>query len=472
MANGQELGQSVFRSPPATATSQIASPTRFGQRLTRPPAPAPVATPQEEAEAAVQALARDLDELQHMIRGQVNEAQISGKDVQRIFGPQSGIRKLIDRQIETFRDALTQAGRDPLIADRSRDLILGQIPPPQAQITTTKPGEDIQVITAGPGGARTAERIGGTAPLPTVVPQGGTLAETLTGRVLTRGRPTTRKADTQVVAARDKDGNIVNVVVSKVTGKVVGEFGRGPETSFVVPRVPGVGREELAKLDEAEIGATQAIQGAFKLRQAVLEGGPQVLAAPGVLSGLAQGAVSQFLGFAQLAGVDVGNFESGASAEEAEAKADTIFARIDTAGTINAEIRSSIVNLAFAAAAASGQTGRGVSDRDYERFVRELGAGASKPAVFASVLTKFAQRLNDNFTTRFRVKMRRIPGRGKETPPDLFKEIFGASGASTAAASGTAGEGARAASLPEGTTATNPSTGESLVVRGGKWVSQ
>lgn len=486
MPHPHRLGESVFSSPPPTPSQESPrrrAPTGFGQgRLTRPPDPtaaAPAAAtpepePQERTGQRVQELLGDLDEMYRQIQGQINSAQREGRDIQRIFGPGSGVQNQIERHVGTLREALGAANMDESKADRVRELFLGLIPLPQTQTIKTAPGEDIQVITAGAGGGRTVERIGGTAPLPTVVPQASILAETRTGRVLTRGRPAPRKADTKIVKARDKDGNIFNVLVNKATGDFIGPIGPvGPELRFEPQTVPGVGREELAKLDEAEIGATNAIQGALKLRQAVLEGGAEVLGSPGVLSGLAQGFVSQTLGFAQLVGVNVGIFESGASADEAETKADTIFARIDEAGTINAEIRSAIVNLAFAAAAASGQTGRGVSDRDYERFVRELGAGASKPAVFASVLTKFAQRISGNFATRFKVKMRRVPGSEKLAAPDLFKEVFGDLATGAAATGGTLGGGERrAANLPENTTATNPDTGEKLIVRGGKWVSQ
>ncbi len=471
--------------PPGTVPGEAGP--RLGQggfSNVRPPEKPPV--PDEVVELA-SAASPELEELLNMdprqvakkagdaFFGLVFSAQAQFRDFKSGQAPRFGetMRLLlpqIQQAAKVYGDAREEAGLDRATADRALAKFEDSIPQVPITSITQKPGERTTFLEKTQAGFRETGLVE-NPPLPTVVPQGGTLAETRIGRVLTRGQPTPRKADTQVVKARDKDGNIFNVLVDKRDGTVIGPIGPvGPETSFVVPRVPGVGREELAKLDEAEIGSRQSIQGAFKLRQAVLEGGPSVLAAPGVLSGLAQGFVSQTLGFAQLIGVDIDSFESGASAEDAGSKADSIFAEIDRAGTINAEIRSAIVNLAFAAAAASGQTGRGVSDRDYERFVRELGAGASKPAVFASVLTKFAQRQGDNFSTRFKVKMRRIPGRGQETPPDLFKEIFGVSGASAAPAAGD--QSRRASSLPEGTTATNSATGEKLIVRGGKWVSQ
>lgn len=74
------------------------------------------------------------------------------------FGPGSGVRQPIDRQTDTFRKALVArkarvaANRDRLIADRSRDLILDEIPPPQSQRLTRKPGEVTSQVSVGAGG--------------------------------------------------------------------------------------------------------------------------------------------------------------------------------------------------------------------------------------------------------------------------------------------------------------------------------
>lgn len=373
---------------------------------------------------------------------------------------------------KTWKDALKFAGKDTSVVDRSLARALDGTPKVPITRISQKPGQ--QDVFVGPGGQQVApaiqnpQRFRPNAPVP-VGPQEflGTAAGPVPGTFNPAKKQQT--PNIKIIRARDKDGNLVNVAFDVNTQTVLGPVGPvGPVVNAQPTDRPG--RTELAALDEAEIGTSNAIQGAFKLRQAILAGGPEVLGAPGGLAGLAQGFVSQTLGFAQLVGVNIDLFESGASADEAGSKADSIFAEIDKAGTINAEIRSAIVNLAFAAAAASGQTGRGVSDRDYERFVRELGAGSSKPEVFASVLTKFAERLSNNFSTRFKIKMRRIQGKGKLVIPNLFKEIFEAPGASAAPAAGD--QSRSAAGLPDGITATNPNTGETLVTRGGKWVEQ
>ena len=206
MAHGHTLGQSVFRSPPPTPSQEVPRRrvrTGFGQAQALTPPP-PEATPQaldpqERAGEIVQELLRDSDEMFRQMRGQINTAQREGMDVQRIFGPQSGIRQLIDRNVETLRDALIAANMDPSKADRVQDLFLGLIPPPQTQITTTKPGEDIQLITAGPGGGRTAQRIGGTAPLIGTLAAGAVPFSQTTGQLGQRNPPIAKRPKIRAV---------------------------------------------------------------------------------------------------------------------------------------------------------------------------------------------------------------------------------------------------------------------------------
>ena len=277
-AFGQRLGQSAFRAPPPTPTSRATPATGFGQGFNRPavaPAQAPELPepgPQARAMEIVRSLLRDLDEMQNSIRGQVNEAQLSGKDVQQIFGPQSGIRNQIERQIDTLREALTAANIDPRRADLARDLILGEIPPPQTQVTKTAPGEDIQLLTAGPGGARTAERIGGTAPLIGQLAAGAAPFSQTTGAVGQRNPPIP-KTPPEIVrlqSARDeavRRGNVGNAqelqrridkmgALSRTELTVPGEFGnvtlrqgQFPQTTERQPAAPqgGAGQPRFGK---------------------------------------------------------------------------------------------------------------------------------------------------------------------------------------------------------------------------------
>lgn len=72
-------------------------------------------------------------------------------------------------------------------------------------------------------------------------------------------------------------------------------------------------------------------------------------------------------------------------------------------GIDNRRMQSMVTSLAFQAAAARGQTGRAVSDRDVQRFVREVGASASDPRAFAATLRGVAQRVDREFRIRHEV---------------------------------------------------------------------
>lgn len=76
----------------------------------------------------------------------------------------------------------------------------------------------------------------------------------------------------------------------------------------------------------------------------------------------------------------------------------------------SAEVRSLVVGLAFAAAAASGQSGRDVSNRDVERFITQIGDSAD-PQVFTQVLlnlvTEINRKYSDNVEANLGVKPKR-----------------------------------------------------------------
>lgn len=77
---------------------------------------------------------------------------------------------------------------------------------------------------------------------------------------------------------------------------------------------------------------------------------------------------------------------------------------LDDLGIESQRIRSVVVSLAFQAAAASGQSGKSVSDKDVLRFVREIGANASDSKAFAAVLKDVGRRTVRNFKNNFEVR--------------------------------------------------------------------
>jgi len=79
----------------------------------------------------------------------------------------------------------------------------------------------------------------------------------------------------------------------------------------------------------------------------------------------------------------------------------------DELGIQNRRMQSIITSLAFQAAAASGQTGRSVSDRDVRRFIGEIGASAADPRAFAVVLRDVAERTARNFRLNYESRLGR-----------------------------------------------------------------
>lgn len=119
------------------------------------------------------------------------------------------------------------------------------------------------------------------------------------------------------------------------------------------------------------------------------EGGEGSVETAGKIAQGITGMVSSLTGVAKNFGVDVSQFESGASADERIKKADSILGK---SSGISAQIRSAIVDLAYAAAAAQGQTGKAVSDKDYENNLRQLGSGSGGLKNFRGVMVSFLER--------------------------------------------------------------------------------
>lgn len=77
----------------------------------------------------------------------------------------------------------------------------------------------------------------------------------------------------------------------------------------------------------------------------------------------------------------------------------------DQLGIQNARMRGLITSLAFRAAAATGQEGRSVSDRDVRRFIEEVGAQSSDPRAFAANLIDVSRRTVEDFKRTYRTNV-------------------------------------------------------------------
>jgi hypothetical protein len=68
------------------------------------------------------------------------------------------------------------------------------------------------------------------------------------------------------------------------------------------------------------------------------------------------------------------------------------------------KIRSAIVDLTFQGAALVGQTGRALSDKDYDNVTKQVAAGVKNPKVMIGVMRNFALLQNQAFNKRFKVE--------------------------------------------------------------------
>jgi len=93
-----------------------------------------------------------------------------------------------------------------------------------------------------------------------------------------------------------------------------------------------------------------------------------------------------------------------------ESRYDSQFAEL---GIESQRLRGMVTALAFQAAAASGQSGRDVSNRDIERFIQEIGANASDPDSFKASLRDVMSRTARNFKINYATRL------GEEFKGDL-----------------------------------------------------
>lgn len=128
----------------------------------------------------------------------------------------------------------------------------------------------------------------------------------------------------------------------------------------------------------------------------IVQNRPEVLGAPGGLAAVINNFVAQGQGFINLTrqlGDPFKFFRDGNEVSEDTLKDATRYSSIfEELSISNAEVQSAFVSLAFNMAAAAGQSNRSVSDKDVEKFLREIGAGRNDPVVFASVLRKAVAR--------------------------------------------------------------------------------
>lgn len=160
-------------------------------------------------------------------------------------------------------------------------------------------------------------------------------------------------------------------------------------TATGTPAQLGVDRNSLVSVRDTRIAARQAIESANDI-QRLVAGRPDLLGVAGRIARLTDDVAAQAVGLANLTGLNVTASRDPSAYAEA-------FREMGGTAAESAQVQSAIVNMAFAAAAASGQSGRSVSDKDVERFVKEIGASTSSPNTFISVLESFKERVDRNY---------------------------------------------------------------------------
>lgn len=213
----------------------------------------------------------------------------------------------------------------------------------------------------------------------------------------------------------DKDERI-DQEFDLTTGEFV-EVGRGPRS--VVQRQetgpPGsfkTGSQTGAQEVEMENAASATIQAVATAGDLVdlVRSNKSIVGIPGAFFRITNDLAQSAVGIAQGLGVTFeGNLETLTNPENYD------FSKFRGTAIDSAVMQSAIVNLAFAAAAASGQEGRSISDKDIQRFINEIGGSTSDPKAFEAVIRKFTERLVRNFTISTNVR--------KLNRPDLIQQV-------------------------------------------------
>lgn len=146
-------------------------------------------------------------------------------------------------------------------------------------------------------------------------------------------------------------------------------------------------------LGEAEIATRNAIRQTGELME-IFEETPEAGSITASAVSKAKAMAAEGRAIAQQMNIDI----EGTSADP-----DSYSSEFAQLGIQDARAQSLITSLAFTAAAASGQTGRSVSDRDVARFVQRIGGGWRSPDERMAILRDFREELQNNFRTRYRV---------------------------------------------------------------------
>lgn len=153
--------------------------------------------------------------------------------------------------------------------------------------------------------------------------------------------------------------------------------------------------------------------------------GAAVLGVGGGAVRLLNNVAAQFQGITDIIAGSVEDQSQLTDSEGSILDPDTYSEFFDQMGVDSYQVRANIVNMIFAAASMSGQTGRAVIEADLIRFAREIGATATDPQAFISVLSNFQNRATAEWN---RYKEGKIGQSANMLNPELREETPGADG--------------------------------------------
>ena len=152
-------------------------------------------------------------------------------------------------------------------------------------------------------------------------------------------------------------------------------------------------KKENEELNAAQIATTNAVRNTYRL-QDLIRDNPDALTATGRGVSISRAMANEAEAVARTFGVEI---------PEGLNDAARYVSTFEELGIDNARARGMLTNLAYTAAAANGQSGRSVSDRDVKRFLERIGGGYLDPQARVAVLDDFVEEIAEGFKTRYDV---------------------------------------------------------------------
>jgi len=159
---------------------------------------------------------------------------------------------------------------------------------------------------------------------------------------------------------------------------------------------------DVADLQTMALATRAFMRRSLETEEILLEGGATVQGAPGVLSSLATSIRQQTNGFMQSLGIK-GNADEvfGRVSSMRSDELNGLMNRLGVQAEVRNDFKSAVLELAMLAAAARGQTGKNLSDKDVSRFI-DMMAGSTDIQSFRRVQARIRRQTIDDLEDRVR----------------------------------------------------------------------